>query len=308
MKRYRIDVYSWFATQRTKLQYLFQRFYYALNKQAIPPPSYYLQFVRTSTSIGRPGKNLICRKAVVKTKKDGSRDYSHYDAMHFLDYPRYENYDYLHGRVRKEDMGSAALYACGVNTFQKAQQIFPETTFSDQVKALIRSSQIYQRQPHYAADIGCGLGSLTALLLACRYKVDAVDPAPIAQQKLFQTIRKFTKKSIRTYKENFVFYSLELHNYMDKIKNSPYFPDTFFLVETIEHIPKQEILYAVKIMKKRGGCRLIITNAIDYHPTYPDGTGWNHITLIDDAYYAELSLLASKKILQAGSHLVLEFT
>src|SRR5262249_59052119 len=100
---------------------------------------------------------------------------------------------------------------------------------------------------------------------------------------------------------------ITLAQYMEQLMNSSDYPDTFCMIESIEHIPEDETMAAVHQMRARGNCMLIVTNAIDAHPLYPDGTGWNHITLVDDRYYERLSKVARRTVLQSGSHLVLEF-
>jgi SAM-dependent methyltransferase len=287
----------------TRVRWLLQRMYYSLDRSAVPPPAYYVQFVRSTLPAARPSP-IKGKDVGVRTNPDGSRDFSGYNEDNFLDVPRYENYDYLNGRVRKEDMGCAALYAFGIESFQEAQVIFPETHFEAQVEAVQRA---VRRQPRYVADIGCGLGSLTALFLATGLQVDAIDPAPIAQDKIRNTIERFTKKPIEKFGSRFRFCHAPLAAYVDSLRHSPNFPDSFVLVESIEHIPKEEMLWALQALKDHGNCLLIITSVVDYHPIEPDGTGWNHVTRVDDAYYEELSSFAKRRVLRAGSHLVLRF-
>jgi SAM-dependent methyltransferase len=276
--------------------------YYAISR-ATPPPSYYLRYVRTSNPVARPGR-VSGTKVSLRTNPDGSRDFSLYNEQNFLDVPRFENFDYLHGRVRKEDMGCAALYAFGITSFKEAQRIFPETTFEDQVSAVLG---VAARHPKYVADIGCGLGSLAALLIATGVRVDAVDPSPVSREKVYETVTKFNRKSLGDLNGQFRFFSLQAGEYMEAVANAASFPDTFIFVESVEHIPDLEMVRFVEVLRTRGNCSLIITSAVDFHPITPDGTGWNHITLIDDVYYERLSGLAKKRILRAGSHLVLKF-
>ena len=283
--------------------YVAQSLYYAINRSVTPPPSYYLYYTRSSNPVGRPTP-IRGTDIGLKTNPDGSRDFSLYDEQNFLDVPRYENFDYLQGRVRKEDMGSAALYAFGLTSFRQAQRIFPETTFEDQVAAVLR---VATRTPKYVADVGCGLGTLSALFVAAGAKVDAVDPSPVGKDRVENTVTRFNQKSLRDLDGRFLFLPLQAADYLEILRNAHEFPDTFVFVESVEHIPSNEMMRFVEMLRARGNCRLIITSAVDFHPIFPDGTGWNHVTLIDDAYYDRLSALARKKILRAGSHLVLEF-
>ena len=286
--------------------------YYAINRSASPPPAYYLNFLRTSSPVARPvlswpfGRRYDpYSKVELKVCLDGSRDFSDYNEENFLSGDtRYENYDYRNGKVRKEDMGCAALYAFGIESFREAQKLFPETCFEDQVKAVLSNTA---RKPSHIAEIGCGLGSLTALLVACGVKIDAIDPGSAAQARLAETITTFTKAPLSTFEQQFRFFPTTLGGYMEAVQNYSPLPDTFIFVESIEHIPKEEVLAAVKVMRQIPNCLLIIANAVDFHPIWPDGTGWDHITLVDDNYYDEIAAQGNRTIVRAGSHLVVQF-
>lgn len=294
--------YTAWALVGRNLYFWGQWIYYQVRRDLRPPPSYFLNFVRSHNKI-RPNQRREAIEVPVALVGN-SRDFSGYSRDAFLDSPRFENIDYLAHRVRKEDMGGAALYAFGVTSFQTAQKLFPETTFRQQVEVVLKAAT---RTPKKAADLGCGLGSLSALLLACGVAVDAVDPSPAARDEVINTITRFTGKPITSYGEKFRFVPKPLREYFQSIEGSDPFPDTFLCVESIEHMPKDEFMYGVKTMQKRGGCRLIITNLIDYHPILPDGTGWNHITLIDDRFYDEIASFARREVMRAGSHLIVDF-
>src|SRR3989338_7804435 len=121
-----------------KAYYYWVLFYYSLNRWAAPPPVYYLRYVRSNNPAGRPG-HPPRGNIEIKKRADGARNFSDYTEAYFLEGTvRFENYDYFQGRVRKEDMGSAALYGFGVGSFKQAQQIFPETTFEDQVRTVLQ--------------------------------------------------------------------------------------------------------------------------------------------------------------------------
>src|SRR5262245_54679762 len=234
-----------------------QRLYYCMNPLAKVPPSYYLQFVRSNLPVTRPHPRSGPHVEMLRYP-DGTRDFSKYNEENFLaGQPRYENYDYFHGRVRKEDMGCAALYAFGITSFKKAQQLFPEAPFEEQVSTCLRAAK---RLPNYVADLGCGLGSLTALFLACGIRTDAIDPSPIASAKVLDTITRFTQKRADTFKPNLRFQNITLAQYMEQLMNSSDYPDTFCMIESIEHIPEDETMAAVHQMRARGNCMLIVTN------------------------------------------------
>lgn len=91
--------------------------------------------------------------------------------------------------------------------------------------------------------------------------------------------------------------------------------DTLMFVESIEHIPTENINYIFsKIVSDFTG-RLIITNDIYYHPIIgslddPDNHAANieeHVATIDDDLYDSWCKLAKRTIHRNGSHLVLEF-
>ena len=268
-------------------------------------PSFYAQFVRSTNPFPRPKSHYGISLRIKKHNR--ARDYSRYDEKNFFDVIRYENFDYYHERVRKEDMGCAALYAFGIRSFQKAQELFPETIFDDQVACIKNLCSDVPERPLYVADIGCGLGALTALMLACGARVDAVDPSPFVKTQIEDIITRFTREPMPTYEAYYRYYAMNLESYMSTLIKGNSFPDVFFLVEAIEHIPRKEVFSAIDIMRKKGNCKLIITNVVDLFPIWPDGTGWNHISFVDEAYYDRLSRCAKKEIMRSGSHLVLQF-
>lgn len=78
---------------------------------------------------------------------------------------------------------------------------------------------------------------------------------------------------------------------------------TVIFCESIEHIPLEETLAVAEAMRQ--GSRLVAVNWPDYHPLLPDGSGWDHITAIDDDLYDRLSA-GRTVVIRRGSHLVLD--
>lgn len=81
--------------------------------------------------------------------------------------------------------------------------------------------------------------------------------------------------------------------------------DSLLFVESLEHLPRPEIDRIFAAI--RPPCRVIIVNWPDCHPINPDGTGWDHVTCVDDHLFDTLKAGAAV-IVQRGSHLVLDFS
>lgn len=131
------------------------------------------------------------------------------------------------------------------------------------------------RNPGLIVSMGCGQGLLEKKLEDMGYKVIGVDPN-------FGDIYQGSTR-------------VEKYEGLDA--------DTLMFVESIEHIPKDEILRVVRSL--RSGARVIVTNFPDFHPIDVDNTGWDHITRIDDDFYNEL-LDGREPVVRRGSHLVFD--
>lgn len=79
--------------------------------------------------------------------------------------------------------------------------------------------------------------------------------------------------------------------------------DTIIFCESIEHLPPG--LSTGIIQTAKPGARVIIVNWPAFHPLPPDGGGWDHITLIDDKFFDDLSI-GHHVVIRWGSHLVLD--
>jgi hypothetical protein len=131
----------------------------------------------------------------------------------------------------------------------------------------------------------------------------AVDPSVGAKEIIGETVSKWLNDREREY------YFLNM-GILDAVK-SPWFEqcDTVILCETIEHIPKTEFNEAWKLIKEqlsKDNGLFIVTNWVDYMPLKPNNK-WEHVRLIDDRLYDELSSDAGEVVVREGSHLVLRF-
>lgn len=138
-----------------------------------------------------------------------------------------------------------------------------------------RQSENRLRKPGTIVSMGCGLGFLEKKIEDMGFTVIGVDPY-FAEQYIGSRCEKL-------------------------LPNEPI--QTLVFCEAIEHISKKEILDAIAGVSPGG--RVIITNWADFHPIPVDGTGWDHITRIDDELYDELTN-GRKVIIRRGSHLVFE--
>lgn len=135
-------------------------------------------------------------------------------------------------------------------------------------------TELEPRDPGKIFSIGCGVGDLEVKLEEMGYDVTGVDP-----------------------------YAKDVYKGKKLIDAYPGGADTIIMCESIEHIPRQDAINIVNGVN-RGG-RVVITNWVDFFPIPKDGTGWNHITDVDDGLYNEIVQLFNVKI-RKGSHLVMD--
>lgn len=131
------------------------------------------------------------------------------------------------------------------------------------------------RTPRNIFSIGCGRGDLDKRLLDMGYNVVGVDPSPGAK----------------------VLYRGS--TLVDAYEGGG---DTIIFCESVEHLfPDQ---FAEIWNKIPDSAWVIFVNWPDYHPLRPDNSGYDHVRLIDDAFYDQLQE-GNRVIFRRGSHLVL---
>lgn len=135
-----------------------------------------------------------------------------------------------------------------------------------------------RRDPGLIYSIGCGKGNLEAFLERQGHTVVGVDPSPGAKQL-------YKGKTL-----------------VDRYDGGG---KTIIFCESIEHIPRNEILRILELVPK--GSRVIIVNWLAYHPIIPDNDGWDHITQIDDGFFKYIST-GWNVLSRHYSHLVMEKT
>lgn len=135
---------------------------------------------------------------------------------------------------------------------------------------------VYKRIPGTIYSIGCGEGYLEEFFEKQGYEVIGVDPSPGAKA-LYRG-----SKLIDRYEGG---------------------GGTILFVESIEHIPEEEILRILSLVPPYA--RVFIGNWLDSMPIYPTSDGWDHITLIDDAFFDKISV-GFNVFLRRGSFLVMD--
>lgn len=258
--------------------------------------------------------------------------FSHYTRDYYVGRACPESQSYEKHILRPGDMGAALCYAFGVDSYAEAcallgipqdnPRALPDTTFIDQLCAIQSAAQ---RQPNHILEVGCGRGELSAT--AWYYSIPYVGLEPsaaglaIAKQTRTRWSLERPDMDISTQEPaashwlssgcSSLLVQEGLADYMAGLPEDAGFPhDTVLFVESIEHIPEPEFSAAwpllVRMLRFTSG-RLVIVNWIDYHPIVPDGSGWDHVRPVDDAFYDALAADAKRTVFRQGSHLVLEF-
>lgn len=132
------------------------------------------------------------------------------------------------------------------------------------------------RNPGVITSIGCGEGVLEAFLERLGHTVVGVDPSPGARA---------------LYRGTWL---------VDRYSGDG---GTVLFVESLEHLPTDVLDDIWRRIPTQ--TRIIIVNWPTYHPIEPDGTGWDHITRVDDDLYDRLSV-GHRVVKRHGSHLVLD--
>ncbi len=134
------------------------------------------------------------------------------------------------------------------------------------------------RNPGIISSIGCGEGVLEAFLERLGHTVVGVDPSPGAQQ---------------------------LYRGTWLTDRYPGDAGTVLFVESLEHLPVD--VFDDIWQRIPAHTRIVVTNWLTFHPIEPDGSGWDHITRVDDELYDRLSE-GHRVVKRHGSHLVLDRT
>lgn len=142
------------------------------------------------------------------------------------------------------------------------------------------------RTPSRVLSVGCGQGMLESQLVRMGVTVYGLD------------IKDYREKS-----EPFYF----IEGTLNDVDWGNSF-DTIIFCESLEHIPIEQFeknwSKMVDVLRKTSGL-LIVTNWEDYHPLQPNG--FDHVTLIDNAFYERMARNAKEVLIRKGSHLVLKF-
>jgi hypothetical protein len=214
--------------------------------------------------------------------------------------------------IRPYDMGACLCYAYGCTSYDRAREIlcFPpddpwhiphDTDFKKQFAAIKKRAT---RQPKTVVSIGAGRGEMELLILLDGVRCIPIDPSPVAHELCKRTMAEWGGV------HEFEFINTGAFEGLRKLQSEGVTPDTIIFCESIEHIPRRELMKTLALAKKmlsRSSGLLIVANNITYHPIMPHRKVWDHATLIDDALYDRISREAKKVIFRQGSHLVLHY-
>jgi hypothetical protein len=173
-------------------------------------------------------------------------------------------------------------------------------TWRDQVRRIVNytpGQQPPSRVPKGVVDIGGGAGVLALVLGALGIPVELLEPAACAPELLEETRQKYGLGWVQ---------NVHLCRKLEEVRWGEN-TDTVILCSTLEHIEKGDFTPILAEIRKWLGPnkgRLIVVNTICNHPL--QATGWDHCTLVDDAYYDELSE-GTTTVFRRGSHLVVDF-
>lgn len=171
-------------------------------------------------------------------------------------------------------------------------------TVHDQIDFLLKHKT---REPKKIIEIGGGNGSVSCTLSHMGYDVQCVETMIGADNFFMETNNHFFNKNIANYR----LINKPLHKSLDDLDWSGV--DTVIMVESIEHILKEDFdQFYQTVLEKLNGY-FIVNNIITMHPINV-GSGHipeEHCRKIDDELYTQMEKDFSGTILRNGSHLVL---
>ena len=238
--------------------------------------------------------------------------YAHYNHDYYIGRACPESQSYDKHILRPEDMGAAFCYALGYTSYEQVAQalrIPPDAPrwidspldFAEQV--YIVPAWIKQpRWPRLVLNVGCGRGELDAAFYRLGVPCVGIDPSPAVRKIYENTVREWGKADYSAFIGAGFAHAAQFFR--------PMMIDTAIFCESLEHIPRAEFEEGWRTLMpllNRNNGLLIITNWLNYHPILPDDTGYDHVTLVDDAYYDWLAGQARQTVFRRGSHLVLQF-
>lgn len=237
-----------------------------------------------------------------------SIDYNRYSVGYFSA-GKAEDIPYFKKQLRQGDMLPAIYYALGGTSYgEKEEKDFAVCdTLDKQIDMLKKLEKLKmgklenKRRPRKVISIGSGRGEIDAVFRLLGIDCICVDPSPGAAIMYAQTMDKWANT------QNYKFVN---KRYKDSLSDIGDDFDTLIFCESIEHISADEfesVWTTVKNILNKNNGLLIITNWANFHPIYPDDSGWDHIRIVDDKFYDYLSMDAKKVIFRRGSHIVLQF-
>lgn len=218
-----------------------------------------------------------------------------YDLPYYLDRAGEPTTDAYHAKRLRCDNLAAFSYALGLYDYETVVEVQGKERFDDQVMGIALRSTT---SPRRVLDVGCGRGELCAAFSLIAIPVVGVDASSAAFDLSNKTVNEWGRSDYA----HIVLQTFDEENWHDT--------DTIIMCESLEHINRAvfDLSWSslVEHLRSQKG-RLIITNHIELHPIYPDSSGWDHISVVDDARFDGLSRDAVSVLVRRGSHLVLQF-
>lgn len=188
--------------------------------------------------------------------------------------------------------------ACYMHGIYDVPTIF---NIQEQIRYIIKNRKIV---PSRILEIGSGQGELSCASGFLGYHIDTIDCNASAAHFHRATYRRFFDEYPR---DNYNLFLTDLDGY------TPYIPEdinALVLVESIEHIDSSEwkrFYLAILPIMKSNHATLTITNLKNYWPLGFEGDCIEHISLIDDDFYDNLTADARSVLYRDKSHICLEF-
>lgn len=228
-----------------------------------------------------------------------------YDKDYFLSRDIPECANYRMKILRPGDMGAALCYALGYTDYSDVQLLygipddqpdFLPTGIDFKTQALLPEGR---RTPKLVVSVGAGRGELDAAFSLRGIPCIGIEPSVDAAKIYLDTQATWGNGES----------CLITAPFEKSLHFLPGYADTFIFCESLEHIPGESFQLAYGSVKNHlmnvGGLA-IFTNWITNHPIYPDGTDWDHVQLVDEAFYDRIAA-GGKTIFRKGSHLVVRY-
>lgn len=226
------------------------------------------------------------------------------------------NLSWNSGNLKFGDALAALSYAHGI-TWETLVKAWPNVfNFERYGKAEVKGKKLVyhqltylrryaKRYPKRVLEIGGGRGEVANTLKFMDVDVVSVEPGSGAVEWYQKTAKQYYGPALTpAIPLNKTITQAVLDNDIDW---STF--DTILMVESLEHIPKEQFDIVWEQIVKNFHGWFIVTNWIDYHPMWigRHASPEEHCRLVDDHLYDEWTAQSKGCLYRNGSHLVLEF-